>query len=186
MNAAQREMWWGRLYEAGLKGAAWAGVSSQDVPDCALKFTYRLLEKGEDRVKTKLAEPYADAWLTRCAVNFARNYRKQVLTEQRKCSLVGREGEDGDSPACTGRDSAPSPEVLTLRACFLADARAVPGLTQEQQDLLNRRFLLGQDRKTISAALGISLAAVDMRLARLEKRLPGLLERMGWCFEDLI
>ncbi len=64
-----------RLYATARQQAACAGLAPDEAQECALSFAARVLQKHG-------CAPQLDAWLRRCARNYARNFRRTLARRQ--------------------------------------------------------------------------------------------------------
>jgi RNA polymerase sigma factor (sigma-70 family) len=92
--------------------------------------------------------PYAEAWVTRTAVNLAIDvYRRRA-----KAPPPGR-----------AESVAPVDEHVELRADLV---RALKGLSRRQRDVVVLRYLFGYSEREIAAALGIATGSVKRHASR--------------------
>jgi DNA-directed RNA polymerase specialized sigma24 family protein len=153
------------------------GLDEDDAQDCAIEFVERMLL---DETRAVALARMPDAWVHRCATNYAHNYRR---ARQRV-----RTWEAGEV-ATTGKHELISPDTLLSRLigevtwCRVCDL--LGSLDPGQISLLG----LGPDHRSASTCVettnGSVAAARRQARARLRSRLRGALQRRGVEEADL-
>jgi DNA-directed RNA polymerase specialized sigma24 family protein len=166
-------------------------MDGDDAEDCALEFVERMLLRQDWRVLGPIKantgrgalpeEPVVEAWLLRCAANFAHNFRRRGWRiAARELPWPERENSDGARSPWEGPADPNTPELLLLRTELERQVQASVGrLTSMQQDLFERHVLREESLQEIAQALGRSPHALSQALLTLRRRLRGLLERQG-------
>lgn len=144
------------------------GLPREECEDCAASFIEHLLQLPEDLIAATLSAPWADAWLTRSADNWACNALKRHHGTVRRQADLDDESIAGQSNPCA---TVATPAALVLRdelhSRLLAAAFA---LEPAQQDLFIRRFLLEESIEDIAIATGRSRDAIRQALTAVRRQ----------------
>lgn len=170
------------------------GLRGEAAEDCALEFVERMLLRNDwaaiGPAQALAGAPsrceVSEAWLRRCADNFARNVlRRGRRISRRELPWPERKSDDGESRAWEGPATGETPETRLLREEVGRQVwEAVRRLTPAQQDLFERHFLRGVSVGEMAEALGRSPHAVSQALLTLRIRLRGILVRQGLDEEE--
>lgn len=179
-----------QAYRQGLRGEA--------AEDCALEFLERMLltddwralhppEREQTARPQTPQEPSSEAWLRRCAGNFARNARRRDVRLSRR-ERVWPEWRDDEGEGPSWEPAAPqeSPEARLLRGELARRIEtAVRHLTPAQRELFERILVDGEPVGEVAASLGRTPHAVSQSLLTLRQRLRAQLERQGLDERDV-
>lgn len=117
-----------------------------------------------------------ETWVYRIAVNAARNHiRKKKPVGGFSNSLWDSRPAAGLPENTPSRDPAP-PAAVSHRESLMLAEQTLAGLPDEEREVLVLRALDGFSYKQIARYLGVSVAAVRMRLHRARRRASALLE----------
>lgn len=168
------------------------GLRGEAAEDCALEFVERMLladdwralrppgQEQVDRQRTP-PEPSSEAWLRRCAGNFARNvHRRDVRLSQRERVWPEWRDDEGEGPDWEPVALQETPEARLLRSELAQRIEAAARrLTPAQRELFERILVDEESVGEVAASLGRTPHAVSQALLTLRQRLRGLLERQG-------
>lgn len=183
-----------RILQVAQARARRQGIVGEAAEECALQFLERMLQRTWQALHPPNARPaggdvssaggdVSEAWLRRCADNFARNVRRHWTRvhrwEARWPDWAGPEGERQDWD-CPDGDANSNPEVRLLREELLGRIHAAAQqLTPAQQFLFERYFLDDASIPSLAAATGQTPHAISQSLSNIRKRLRAILERQG-------
>lgn len=174
----EREEFCRQVLEIGLAQARRAGLAGEAAQDCALGFVAHILLHQEGLPPG--SPPVTEAWLHRCAFNWAHN----ELRHTRRLRFHEALWADPTAAATPGAVSD-SPETLLIRAELHARIAAVVArLLPGQRTLFVRHYHQGQAAAEIAAALGRTPNAVRQALWALRHRLRVLFEEAGLDEEE--
>lgn len=169
-----------RVFGVARLQAAHCGLTHDDVQDCAVQFTARVVQKNSRALRS-------DAWLHRCARNYARDFCRARLCWQNHEAAWPEAARAGslcllwDCP-----DGAPSVEAGLLRKEFCERVTAaVARLEPAPREMLVRHHLHGECIQEIATASGRTPAAVKQALFRARNQLRALLQRQGFDETEL-
>lgn len=164
-----------RLFVAARGQAACAGLVDGDAQDCAINFAVRVLRK-------RGCAPEPDAWLRRCALNYAKNFRRALARRQshERC-WPEAVGCDGSHPIRDCPDIAPMLEAGLLRGEFWQRVEAaIARLEPAARELFIRHHLQGESIQSLATSTGRAAPAIKQALLRARRRLRAALERDGF------
>jgi DNA-directed RNA polymerase specialized sigma24 family protein len=125
-----------------------------------------------------------EAWLTRCAINWARNACRGDRRRQHRERCFADLASAADSGETTASPSGLLPEFCLLSAELLGQVREamrLAGLTPVQARLLEDYYLRGTRIIDLASASARSPNAVRQELWSLRQRLrAALTQQMGW------
>lgn len=116
-------------------------------------------------------------WLARILVNEARTANRRRARRERLTHLLSRVPHPREDPVAAAEGNA-------LARWLLAAIRSLP---QAEMEVLQLRFMLDMDEKTIASSLGCPIGTVKVRLHRGRQRLRAraLLELDGYLPDSL-
>jgi len=160
------------------------GLRGEAAEECALQFLERLLLQCTWR--TLQPPPAAkaglpEAWLRRCADNFAKNMRRQRSRIHRhEAPWPEWAGSEGDSHTwdCPAVDDTPE-ESLLRQELARRIRQATKQLTPSQQLLFEHHYVEGASVTRLAEGTGQTPHAVSQSLFNIRKRLRAILERQG-------
>lgn len=154
--------------------AACAGLADRDAQDCALMFAVRVLRK-------RGCAPQPEAWLCRCALNYAKNFRRTITRRQsHEQGWPGAVDREGSHPLWDCADSAPLLESGLLRIEFWQQVEAaIAQLEPAPRELFIRHHLCGESIHSLATSTGRTVPAIKQALLRARRRLRAVLERDG-------
>jgi RNA polymerase sigma factor (sigma-70 family) len=150
------------------------GLLREDAEDCGAAFVALILENPERFRRPRLSPERYNAFLYRCARNFALNFRRGL-----KRHLSTEETPLRELPGTRRHDPLVATELWELVE------QIVSRLRPEQQQLFWESFHNEEDAGSLASTLGCSANAIRCTLARIRKQCQRLLERRGITESEL-
>jgi RNA polymerase sigma factor (sigma-70 family) len=166
------------------------GLSREDVEDCTQEFLLRVLTTPDRYLHPDPngVSGYMGAWLSSCAENWVRDYRRRrIAVERREASWPEQQNADGEPPRSLDfPDGGLSPVQHLLQDEFWQVlAGALARLEPIQRSCFLAFYLHDRSIAQIAAASGRSPNAIKLILSRTRRQIMHLLERRGWTETDL-
>lgn len=114
-----------------------------------------------------------DAWLQRAANNAVIDYLREG--QRRPADNFAPDGDDPLSLLMATLRAAGTPSLVVVADTVWQDALAL--VSDQDADLLRRRFMDAVPAADLAAEYGVSRAAVDQRTARAKKRMQAALAK---------
>lgn len=174
-----------RILQVAQARARRQGIVGEAAEECALQFLERMLQRSWRSLRPPNAcssgGEVSEAWLRRCADNFARNVRRHWTHVHRwEAPWPEWAGPDGERQAWDCPDGGADPEARLLRDELLGRIQAAARrLTPAQQFLFEAYFLDEASIPALAAATGQTPHAVSQSLSNIRRRLRAILERQG-------
>jgi|SRR5579872_4670580 len=160
-----------------------AGLTREDVEDCAITFVERMFLRNETLLRARLSDGSVQ-WLHVCARNHARSFRRAsdrhrryIATDVELCT--GMESTGGVSP---GQGDPTAGMIRSER--WESVAACIDQLSPALQELLIRHYFLDESCQDLAARTGRTPHAVEQALLRARKRIKALLLRRGLTAAD--
>jgi RNA polymerase sigma factor (sigma-70 family) len=185
--AQEEETLCGRILAVARHHARLFGIPTDDLEDCAMDFLERMLRAKHITAYLTIHQSHREAWLHRCAINHASNYRRS-LSRRRSHEVPWPTTCDVDEAFSLTEfiDDSPGPEVRVLTREFWQRADSVVGgLRPDHKRCFVRHYLFLEPVREIAARDQKSQAAVSKTLQRARKRLRVVAERMGITEGDM-
>jgi hypothetical protein len=156
------------------------GIHENDLDDCAITFVERMVLLHENKLRQNLANG-SFYWIHTCAKNHALAFQDTLnAIKWRHIPLRDPRASARMRIRRERLRMAHHPEHCVVRSYLLGEVvSCIECLKPEIQELLIRRYLLGEPIREVAASTGRSIHAANQALTRAKMTIRGHLDRRG-------